>query len=229
MRTHCPWYAGCTPLMDLVIPSMGPGALLSTGLMRCPDVPRTLRTWCIASDGPGALLPTGRVRCPGRAAYVDRPRALPRMRRMRYPRCAGLAAPGIPAAGSDISAAGSDMPAAFPLAYPPQALTCRLHSSWHARRIAVIGWLHCPDMRKPPFEMYRMVSKGGFRTEMALVMCFINGLKRTGCFQTAVFAHCTSALLVRKRLVGVSASCWCAGALPVCGARRAGQDEWCWV
>ena len=139
---------------------------------------------------------------------------------MRYPRCAGLAAPGIPAAGSDISAAGSDIPAAFPLAYPPQALTCRLHSPWNARRIAVIGWLHCPDMRKPPFEMYRMVSKGGFRTEMALVMCFINGLKRTGCFQTAVFAHRASALLVRRRLVGVSVSCWCAGVL-----RFAGQEE----
>ena len=195
MRTHCPWYAGCTPLMDLVIPSMGPGALLSTGLMRCPpDGPRTLRTWCIASDGPGALLPTGRVRCPG---------------------CAGCVIP--------------DVLGSLPLAYPPQALTCRLHSPWHARRIAVIGWLHCPDMRKPPFEMYRMVSKGGFRTEMALVMCFINGLKRTGCFQTAVFAHCTNALLVRKRLIGVSASCWCAGTLPVCWARRAGQDEWCWV
>ena len=211
MRTHCPWYAGYTPLMNLVIPSMGPGALLSTGLMRCPpDGPRTLRTWCIASDGPGALLPTGRVRCPRRAAYVDRPRAL--MGRVRCPGCV------IP-----------DVLGSLPLAYPPQALTCRLHSPWHARRIAVIGWLHCPDMRKPPFEMYRMVSKGGFRTEMALVMCFINGLKRTGCFQTAVFAHCTNALLVRKRLVGVSASCWCAGALPVCGARRAGQDEWCWV
>ena len=214
MRTHCPWYAGCTPLMDLVIPSMGPGALPPTGLMRCPpDGPRTLRTWCIASDGPGALLPTGRVRCPRRAAYVDRPRAL--MGRVRCPGCAGCVIP--------------DVLGSLPLAYPPQALTCRLHSPWHARRIAVIGWLHCPDMRKPPFEMYRMVSKGGFRTEMALVMCFINGLKRTGCFQTAVFAHCTNALLVRKRLVGVSASCWCAGALPVCGARRAGQDEWCWV
>ena len=221
MRTHCPWYAGCTPLMDLVIPSMGPGALLSTGLMRCPpDGPRTLRTWCIASDGPGALLPTGRVRCPGRAAYVDRPRAL--MSRVRCPGCAGCVIP--------------DVLGSLPLAYPPQAptyrpqaLTYRLHSPWHTRRIAVIGWLHCPDMRKPPFEMYRMVSKGGFRTEMALVMCFINGLKRTGCFQTAVFAHCTNALLVRKRLVGVSASCWCADALPVCGARRAGQDEWCWV
>ena len=126
---------------------------------------------------------------------------------MRYPRCAGLAAPGIPAAGSDISAAGSDIPAASPLAYPPQALTCRLHSPWHARRIAVIGWLHCPDMRKPPFEMYRMVSKGGFRTEMALVMCFINGLKRTGCFQTAVFAHRASALFARRHLVGAQASC----------------------
>ena len=195
MRAHCPWYAGYTPLMNLVIPSMGPGALLSTGLMRCPpDGPRTLRTWCIASDGPGALLPTGRVRCPG---------------------CAGCVIP--------------DVLGSLSLAYPPQAPTCRLHSPWHARRIAVIGWLHCPDMRKPPFEMYRMVSNGGFRTEMALVMCFINGLKRTGCFQTAVFAHCTNALLVRKRLVGVSASCWCAGALPVCGARRAGQDEWCWV
>ena len=214
MRTHCPWYAGYTPLMNLVIPSMGPGALLSTGLMRCPpDGPRTLRTWCIASDGPGALLPTGRVRCPRRAAYVDRPRAL--MGRVRCPGCAGCVIP--------------DVLGSLSLAYPPQAPTCRLHSPWHARRIAVIGWLHCPDMRKPPFEMYRMVSKGGFRTEMALVMCFINGLKRTGCFQTAVFAHCTNALLVRKRLVGVSASCWCAGALPVCGARRAGQDEWCWV
>ena len=208
-------------MMDLVIPSMGPGALLSTGLMRCPpDGPRTLRTWCIASDGPGALLPTGRVRCPRRAAYVDRPRAL--MGRVRCPGCAGCVIP--------------DVLGSLPLAYPPQAptyrpqaLTYRLHSPWHTRRIAVIGWLHCPDMRKPPFEMYRMVSKGGFRTEMALVMCFINGLKRTGCFQTAVFAHCTNALLVRKRLVGVSASCWCAGALPVCGARRAGQDEWCWV
>lgn len=174
-------------MMDLVIPSMGPGALLSTGLMRCPP---TGRVRC----GPGALLPTGRVRCPG---------------------CAGCVIP--------------DVLGSLPLAYPPQALTCRLHSPWHARRIAVIGWPHCPDMRKQPFEMYRMVSKGGFRTEMALVMCFINGLKRTGCFQTAVFAHCTNALLVRKRLVGVSASCWCAGALPVCGARRAGQDEWCWV
>ena len=215
MRTHCPWYAGGTALMDLVIPSMGPGALLSPGLMRCPppDGPRTLRTWCIASDGPGALLPTGRVRCPRRAAYVDRPRAL--MSRVRCPGCAGCVIP--------------DVLGSLPLAYPPQALTYRLHSPWHTRRIAVIGWLHCPDMRKPPFEMYRMVSKGGFRTEMALVMCFINGLKRTGCFQTAVFAHCTNALLVRKRLVGVSASCWCAGALPVCGARRAGQDEWCWV
>ena len=221
MRTHCPWYAGYTPLMDLVIPSMGPGALLSTGLMRCPpDGPRTLRAWCIAPDGPGALLPTGRVHCPRRAAYVDRPRAL--MGRVRCPGCAGCVIPDV---------LGS-LPLAYPpqaLAYPPQALTCRLHSPWHARRIAVIGWLHCPDMRKPPFEMYRMVSKGGFRTEMALVMCFINGLKRTGCFQTAVFAHCTNALLVRKRLVGVSASCWCAGTLPVCGARRAGQDEWCWV
>lgn len=174
MRTHCPWYAGCTPLMDLVIPSMGPGALLSTGLMRCPpDGPRTLRTWCIASDGPGALLPTGRVRCPRRAAYVDRPRAL--MSRVRCPGCAGCVIP--------------DVLGSLPLAYPPQAPTCRLHSPWHARRFAVIGWLHCPDMRKPPFEMYRMVSKGGFRTEMALVMCFINGLKRTGCFQTADFAH----------------------------------------
>lgn len=207
MRTHCPWYAGCTPLMDLVIPSMGPGALLSTGLMRCP----------------------------GCAAYVDRPRAL--MSRVRCPGCAGCVIPDV--LGSLPLAyppqAPTYRPQALtyrlhsPLAYPPQALTCRLHSPWHARRIAVIGWLHCPDMRKPPFEMYRMVSKGGFRTEMALVMCFINGLKRTGCFQTAVFAHCTNALLVRKRLVGVSASCWCAGALPVCGARRAGQDEWCWV
>lgn len=147
MRTHCPWYAGCTPLMDLVIPSMGPGALLSTGLMRCPP---TGRVRC----GPGALLPTGRVRCPG---------------------CAGCVIP--------------DVLGSLPLAYPPQALTCRLHSPWHARRIAVIGWPHCPDMRKQPFEMYRMVSKGGFRTEMALVMCFINGLKRARCFQTADFAH----------------------------------------
>ena len=200
MRTHCPWYAGCTPLMDLVIPSMGPGALLSTGLMRCPrraayvaDLVHCLRrAACVAPDVPRTLI--GRVRCPG---------------------CVGCVIP--------------DVLGSLPLAYPPQALTCRLHSPWHARRIVVIGWLHCPDMRKPPFEMYRMVSKGGFRTEMALVMCFINGLKRTGCFQTAVFAHCTNALLVRKRLVGVSASCWCAGALPVCGARRAGQDEWCWV
>ena len=55
---------------------------------------------------------------------------------------------------------------------------------------------------------------------MALVMCFINGLKRTGCFQTAVFAHRASALLVRRRLVGVSVSCWCAGVL-----RFAGQEE----
>ena len=215
MRTHCPWYAGCTPLMDLVIPSMGPGALLSTGLMRCPP---TGRVRC----GPGALPPTGQVHCFQRAACVapDVPRTL--IGRVRCPGCAGCVIP--------------DVLGSLPLAYPPQAptyrpqaLTYRLHSPWHTRRIAVIGWLHCPDMRKPPFEMYRMVSKGGFRTEMALVMCFINGLKRTGCFQTAVFAHCTNALLVRKRLVGVSASCWCAGALPVCGARRAGQDEWCWV
>ena len=202
-------------MMDLVIPSMGPGALPPTGLMRCPP---TGRVRC----GPGALPPTGQVHCFQRAACIapDVPRAL--MGRVRCPGCAGCVIPDV---------LGS-LPLAYPpqaLAYPPQALTCRLHSPWHARHIAVIGWLHCPDMRKPPFEMYRMVSKGGFRTEMALVMCFINGLKRTGCFQTAVFAHCTNALLVRKRLVGVSASCWCAGALPVCGARRAGQDEWCWV
>ena len=103
---------------------------------------------------------------------------------MRYPRCAGLAAPGIPAAGSDI-------PAAFPLAYPPQALTCRLHSPWHARRIAVIGWLHCPDMRKPPFEMYRMVSNGRFRT---LHKCLVGA--QTSCWRVGV-------MLVRRRLTGL--------------------------
>ena len=126
---------------------------------------------------------------------------------MRYPRCAGLAAPDMPAAGSDI-------PAASLLAYPPQALTYRLHPPWHARRIAVIGWLYCPDVRKPPFETYRMVSKGGFRTEMALVMCFINGLKRTGCFQTAVFAHRANALFACRRHVGAQAP-----------YRFAGQEE----
>lgn len=110
---------------------------------------------------------------------------------MRYPRCAGLAVPGIPAAGSDISAAGSDIPAAFPLAYPPQALTCRLHSPWHARRIAVIGWLHCPDMRKPPFEMYRMVSNGRFRT---LHKCLVGA--QTSCWRVGV-------MLVRRRLTGL--------------------------
>ena len=60
-------------MMNLVIPSMGPGALLSTGLMRCPprraayvaDLVHCLRrAACVAPDAPDALSPMCWARCP---------------------------------------------------------------------------------------------------------------------------------------------------------------------
>ena len=72
------------------------------------------------------------------------------MGRVRCPGCAGCVIP--------------DVLGSLPLAYPPQALTCRLHSPWHARRIAVIG---CYIAR----------------------ICENHLLKCTGWFQKVVFAQ----------------------------------------
>ena len=68
MRMHCPWYAGCTPLMDLV--HFLRQAAYVADLVHC------LRQVVYIAD---------LVHCLRRAAYVDRLLALPRMRRMRYP------------------------------------------------------------------------------------------------------------------------------------------------
>ena len=60
---------------------------------------------------------------------------------------------------------------------------------------------HRPHVRKPPVETTWFVSTGRLRTEMPLIMCFTNGLKRSACFQTVVYAH-NRARYTKKRAAG---------------------------